>query len=223
MTWRVFAVDAGNDRFDEIAIIGERGAYWETGFSTASEADAPDSYRRFEIDLPPGRYKVAVDSDTLDCSAPIIVPPGDGPLDLPDIRVESTGWFRMLGRPAAEIDAVDLNGRPVKLADFRGKAVVLSFWSSTDNPDPPKIRNLAQIQKKFTGKPLAILALHDASITSIAEFKNAVARFRDEFKGDPSVHFLLDQPPVNRRRACLRATPVNSDRDAHTTPTITHS
>ncbi len=199
LTWKVFAVDPGNDRFDEIALIGESGAYWQTGFSAASEADVHDRYRRFEIDLPPGRYKVAVESDTVVRSALISVPPGDGPLDLPDIRVESTAWFKMLGKAAAEIDAVDSNGMPVTLADFRGKAVVLSFWSSTDEPDPPIVRNLAQIQKKFKGKPLAILALHDSSIMSIAEFKNAVAPFRDHFQGEPAVFFLLDRRPTIKR------------------------
>ncbi len=169
------------------------------GFPTHQTADAPDRPRRFELDLPSGRYKVAFESDTLDCSAPITVPPGDGPLDLPDIRVESTTWFKMLGKRTAEIDAVDLNGRPMTLADFRGKVVVLSFWSSTDNHDPPIIQDIAQIQKKFQGKPLAILALHDASITSVAEFKNAMAPFRDQCKGEPSVHFLLDRPPAIKR------------------------
>ena len=36
----------------------------------------------------------------------------------------------MLGKIAAEIDAVDLDGKPVTLADYRGKVTVLAFWSS---------------------------------------------------------------------------------------------
>lgn len=32
------------------------------------------------------------------------------------------------GRPAPAFEAADLEGRPVKLADFRGKTVVLNFW-----------------------------------------------------------------------------------------------
>ena len=33
-----------------------------------------------------------------------------------------------VGKPAPEITGVDLNGKPMKLSDFRGKVVVLDFW-----------------------------------------------------------------------------------------------
>ena len=33
-----------------------------------------------------------------------------------------------VGQPAPEIVGVDLDGRPMKLSDFRGKVVVLDFW-----------------------------------------------------------------------------------------------
>jgi hypothetical protein len=32
------------------------------------------------------------------------------------------------GKPAPEIDAADLDGKPMKLSDFRGKVVMLDFW-----------------------------------------------------------------------------------------------
>src|SRR5262249_8489364 len=39
-----------------------------------------------------------------------------------------------LGRPAPEIEGEDLDGKPLKLSDYRGKVVVLSFWFSTCVP-----------------------------------------------------------------------------------------
>lgn len=32
------------------------------------------------------------------------------------------------GRPAPEIIGKDLDGKPMKLSDFRGKVVMLDFW-----------------------------------------------------------------------------------------------
>jgi hypothetical protein len=33
-----------------------------------------------------------------------------------------------IGMPAPEIEGTDLEGKPMKLSDFRGKVVVLDFW-----------------------------------------------------------------------------------------------
>jgi len=33
-----------------------------------------------------------------------------------------------VGRPAPEIVGKDLDGKPMKLSDFRGKIVMLDFW-----------------------------------------------------------------------------------------------
>jgi hypothetical protein len=44
------------------------------------------------------------------------------------------GWFwfaadkSAIGRPAPEIVGKDLDGRPMRLSDFRGKIVMLDFW-----------------------------------------------------------------------------------------------
>jgi len=43
-------------------------------------------------------------------------------------------WYRFgagkatVGRPAPEIIGKDLDGKPMKLSDFRGKVVMLDFW-----------------------------------------------------------------------------------------------
>ena len=37
---------------------------------------------------------------------------------------------RGLGRPAPEIDGVDLDGHDMKLSEYRGRIVLLSFWAT---------------------------------------------------------------------------------------------
>lgn len=34
----------------------------------------------------------------------------------------------VIGQPAPEIVGTDIDGQPMKLSDFRGKAVLLDFW-----------------------------------------------------------------------------------------------
>jgi hypothetical protein len=34
----------------------------------------------------------------------------------------------VIGQPAPEIEGEDIDGRPMKLSDFRGKVVMLDFW-----------------------------------------------------------------------------------------------
>jgi hypothetical protein len=47
-----------------------------------------------------------------------------------------TGGARMLkpGDPAPDFDAVDHEGRPVRLRDLRGRKVVLWFYPKADTP-----------------------------------------------------------------------------------------
>ena len=67
--------------------------------ANANEADR--TKRRLEIRLPAGRYKIEFRSETLRQAVDVEVPPGAGPLDLPDIRLESLASVRMVGKPAA--------------------------------------------------------------------------------------------------------------------------
>jgi hypothetical protein len=55
---------------------------------------------------------------------------------------------------------------------------------------------VAQFQKRFKGKPLVILLLHDSSIKPLEKFRDAVTPFVAQFTDEPPVHFLLDRPPA---------------------------
>ena len=66
----------------------------------------------------------------------------------------------MAGKPAPEIDATDLDtGKPVRLADFRGKVVVLDFWGYWCGPCTGSMPHLVALHRKFAGRPVAVVAL----------------------------------------------------------------
>ena len=185
LDWSVFTSDP------KAGILECAMGSWEN----PNAGDSPDQRRRLEVCLPEGKYEVDFESETVLYSVDLVVPPGDGPLALPDIHLESLAWWRMIGKPAAEIEATDLEGKPVTLADYRGKVVVLTFWSTKRGREADPVPHVTEIQKRFQGQPLAILALHDASLTSLAEYKRTLEPLADHLAGEIPVRFLLDRPP----------------------------
>lgn len=53
----------------------------------------------------------------------------------------------------------DLEGREHKLADYKGKVVVLNFWATWCDPCREEMPSMQRLQDKLVGKPFAILAV----------------------------------------------------------------
>ena len=213
LEWRVYSVDSDDGNAYYIPAISEVGTWWASGhFDPSEDPDRPPTLRQFEVRLPAGRYKVNFNAPTTDRLMDLIVPAGDGAIDLPDIHLESLAWVKMLGKPAAEIEATDLEGKPVKLADYRDKVVLLIFWHHWRNASWEVTRTLeplVQFHERFRDQPLTILLLHDASTPSINAWQQSEKPIFDwhHKKPDAPVRLLLDRPPIGIRtgRYGLRA------------------
>jgi peroxiredoxin len=82
---------------------------------------------------------------------------GGGPAD---VRADKAKHKALIGKPAPDIQAdFAVTGKPVRLADLKGKVVVLTFWG----PWSPSSRHAAmQLQEwfhEFNGKGLEVLAV----------------------------------------------------------------
>jgi len=53
----------------------------------------------------------------------------------------------------------DVAGREHKLADYRGKVVVVNFWATWCDPCREEMPSMQRLQDKLAGKPFAILAV----------------------------------------------------------------
>ena len=62
-----------------------------------------------------------------------------------------------IGKPAPEIEGEDLDAHPMKLSDYRGKVVVLTFWWSGTLDMLPEHRKLVE---RMAGKPVAFLGVY---------------------------------------------------------------
>jgi thiol-disulfide isomerase/thioredoxin len=73
------------------------------------------------------------------------------------------------GQAAPEIEGKDLDGRPMKLSDFRGKVVVLVFWGSWCGPCMREVPHERQLAEKYRDKPFAILGVNCREEAEVAK------------------------------------------------------
>src|SRR5450755_1622951 len=76
------------------------------------------------------------------------------------------------GRLAPDFDLASLDGKRVKLSDFRGKAVLLNFWATWCAPCKEEMPWFVDLQKKYAGDGLVVVgvAMDDSDASKIAEF-----------------------------------------------------
>src|SRR5215471_7551925 len=86
--------------------------------------------------------------------------------------VQQSGAGELQGQPAPDFALTSLEGKTVKLSDFRGKAVLLNFWATWCEPCKIEMPWFVELQKKYGPQGLQILgvAMDDAGPKEIADF-----------------------------------------------------
>ena len=125
------------------------------------------------------------------------------------LSVISTAWAAKVGQPAPDFSAPDLQGKAVKLSDYRGKYVVLE-WT---NPECPYVRrhynsgNMPALQKEFGAKDVVWLTVNSTNQSS-GEFKTPqeMAKWMAE-KGASPKATLIDKDSKVGKLYDARTTP----------------
>jgi peroxiredoxin len=81
------------------------------------------------------------------------------PMPLKDAYVR-----RFLGKPAPAFMLKDMNGRQVRLSDFRGKVVLLNFWYSACFPCRQETPDLIALYKAQKERGLVVLGINTDTI-----------------------------------------------------------
>jgi thiol-disulfide isomerase/thioredoxin len=87
-------------------------------------------------------------------------------------RANGPARGQLIGNLAPDFDLQTLDGRSMKLSDFRGKAVLLNFWATYCGPCKVEIPWFVELQKEYGPQGFQILgiAMDDAGTDEIAKF-----------------------------------------------------
>ena len=71
-----------------------------------------------------------------------------------------------VGKPAPDFSLTDLNDKPYRLSDFRGKVVFLNFWATWCKPCREEMPSMEILNKNFEKDGLVILAVSIDRVTT---------------------------------------------------------
>jgi thiol-disulfide isomerase/thioredoxin len=66
----------------------------------------------------------------------------------------------LIGKPAPEIEGKDVDGKPVRLAYFKGKVVLVDFWATWCPPCVASFPTLRQLAREYKDRSFAILGVN---------------------------------------------------------------
>ncbi len=100
------------------------------------------------------------------------------------LRLESM-QYAPIGRLAPEIIGLDIDGQPMKLSEFRGKVVVMSFWATWCGPCMKLIPHERELAERFAEQPFVIVGVNaddDPAVAVKAASERSVTwrSFRDK-------------------------------------------
>ena len=75
--------------------------------------------------------------------------------------------------PAPALELSDLEGRAHKLADYRGKVVLVNFWATWCEPCREEMPSIERLRASLEGRPFAVLAVN------LAEPESRIRKFLD--------------------------------------------
>lgn len=149
----------------------------------------------FSFFVPPGKYGLNAygfgeGTSTKDAYPKVKVRPGRSELDMGVIDLPATKVSTLLGKPAPEIDRIKAwkNGSPVKLADLRGRVVILHFGGEYPGPSHT-LRRLVELHEDFEKDGLTIISLYNCE--SMEQWEQRFAESVEKCGGELEVPFRI--------------------------------
>jgi peroxiredoxin len=78
------------------------------------------------------------------------------------------------GGPPPPLALQDLEGRPHRLEEYRGKVVLINFWATWCDPCRAEMPSMNRLRASLAGRPFAVLAVN------LAESETRIRRFMEQ-------------------------------------------
>ncbi|MDE0399390.1 MAG: redoxin domain-containing protein [Candidatus Poribacteria bacterium] len=80
----------------------------------------------------------------------------------------------MIGKPAPNFSATDIDGNPISLKDYHGKVVLLDFWTTTCGPCIAEMPNMKKVYDAYKDVGFDVIGINiDADEADLHEFLKA--------------------------------------------------
>jgi peroxiredoxin len=96
----------------------------------------------------------------------------------------------LIGKPAPEIEGKDIDGKPVRLADFRGKLVLVDFWATWCPPCVASLPTLRRLTHEYKDQGFVILGVN---LDELANQPSSQPAARSEDRSGTVRWFLVNQ------------------------------
>jgi beta-lactamase regulating signal transducer with metallopeptidase domain/thiol-disulfide isomerase/thioredoxin/protocatechuate 3,4-dioxygenase beta subunit len=170
----------------------------DIGQQSATFSDTGDPIAETVVRLPPGSYQLAYrqTKQTTAMTIPFDVQAGAKELDLGMRTANVSTVVSLRGQPAPEL-AIDAwrPGAPKRLADLRGKVIVLDFWGHWCLPCLYQMPELMDIAKRFRGEPVEWIAIHTPGVNGFDDLDAKLADARERIWKGQDIPFVtvIDQ------------------------------
>jgi uncharacterized protein (TIGR03067 family) len=142
---------------------------------------------QLEFLLPPGEFMLELRGNAGlmgDKRAKIIVPKDQRAFTAPAVAVPATEYLKLLGNSVPELsDVVAWKGEPVKLADQKGKIVLLEFWGYWCGGCIQKMPVLMELHQKFKDRGVVIIGIHvdaDGDVDTAQALDEKLSLYKDK-------------------------------------------
>jgi thiol-disulfide isomerase/thioredoxin len=141
--------------------LGWTNAYLLYGGQRIGDCDLTPG--EFEFPVPPGSYTLDLYGTSLrHKQVDVTVPEGRADFQIhPAVSLVASKLAWLEGQPAPELEGVvGWRGKPTKLADLKGKYVLIDFWGYWCGPCVQAMPVLITLHERFKDKGLAIIGVH---------------------------------------------------------------
>jgi peroxiredoxin len=74
--------------------------------------------------------------------------------------------FLSVGKTIPDVESIDWDNKPIKMSDYRGKAVMLVFWATWCEPCMAQVPHEREFVKRFAGRPFELVGNNGDGDTS---------------------------------------------------------